>query len=104
MIVDERLHAVASGRIDSADTVFDTCQTVLLRTDPEAAVGGRGHCGHLRTGQNTIIVDDTLVACTIPYLAVGVFGYGCDIAVQERLELVDVVAVIGQSRLLSTNP
>ena len=95
MVIDERLHAVARCRVDGADAIFDACQTILLGTYPQATVRSSSHNGNLLAGQRSFIVYETFVARTIPYLAVAVFCNGCDVAVNQRLELIDVVAIVG---------
>ena len=104
MVVDERLHAVAGSRIEGADAILDTCQTILLRTHPQTTVGCGGHARHLLAGQCSFIVDDALVASTIPDFSVIIFCNGSDITINQRLELIDIVAIVGQARFLSTYP
>ena len=65
MVVNQGSHAVLGQRIDGSVAILQTRQTITLGTDPEAAVGGKGHGRHLLTGNGTIIADQTIVAGTI---------------------------------------
>ena len=104
MVIDERLFSVVGGGVDGACAVFDTCQSVLLRTHPQAAVGRGGHAGHLLTGQLSFIADDALVARAVTHRAVRHLRHRRDVAQQFGLELIDIVAIVGQTGLLGAHP
>ena len=104
MVVNQRLHTVASHRIESAGAILDTRQTILTGTYPQAAIRGGGHHRNLMAGQCSVVADNALVACTIPYLAVLVLCQSGDVAHEIGLELINVAAIIGKTRLLRTNP
>ena len=54
--------------------------------------------------QGTFVADHALVARSVPDVAVLILSQSCDVAVDERLELIDIVAEVGQTRFLGTYP
>ena len=94
MIVNQRSHAVLGSRIDDGRAILDARQTILSGTYPDATVRRRSHTGGLLTGQWSVIAEDTLVAGAVPELSVGILCNGCDVTVEQGLELIDITAAI----------
>ena len=104
MVVDDGAHAVFRYRVDGRYTILDTSQTVALRTNPDATVGGITHTRYLKTCQLSVESYHTFVAGTIPYRTVSMLGHGGNIAQEVGTETVDVLTSISHARFLSTNP
>ena len=96
--------AVSCRRKYFCFAVFDSCKSILPRTNPKAAVGGCCQCAHLLACQRPFIVFQSLVACAIPYLSALVFHHCRNVAVEGRAEFVNVLAVVGHACLLRSHP
>ena len=104
MVVNKCLVVVARSREHHSLTVLDTCQSVLLRTYPQAAVRCGSHGRYLVACQFTVVAYDSPVARTVPDLSVCCLRNSGNIAQEVRLELIDIVPIVCQSRLLRTDP
>ena len=83
---------------------LDTGQSVAHRTYPQATVGGDGHTRYLQTGQRTVIVEDTPVACSIPDLSAVGLCDGSNVSVVCCAEAIDIVTCVSDASLLRSHP
>ena len=104
VVVNECARTVLCCRVDGGTAILDTRQSVLFGTHPQAAVAGIGHSGHFLTGQRSVVINDAFVARTIEDVSVLVLGKSGNVAHWRGVETVDVLAVIGDARLLRTYP
>ena len=104
MVINKCFHAVASHRVEGAYTILDTCKSVLLGAYPQTSIISCGHDRDLMTGQRSIVTNDAFIASAIPDLTALILCQCRDVSNEISIELVDIAAIISETRLLSTNP